>query len=172
LHSCNVRLWPKADIPHCTAHVRFRGQSGHNLLRCMGPLLTQSGPEPPLQGASLRRYDNAFGAVGAAIRRRDFMKILAGSAVSWPLATHAQQSERLRRVGVLMNLAAEDPEGQVRLKAFIQGLQKQGWIEGRNMRVDMCWGAGKPERPVSWPLATHAQQSERLRRVGVAHVRS
>jgi putative tryptophan/tyrosine transport system substrate-binding protein len=80
------------------------------------------------------------------MRRRDFMKILAGSAVSWPLATHAQQSERLRRVGLLMNLAAEDPEGQVRLKAFIQGLQKQGWIEGRNMRVDMCWGAGKPER--------------------------
>ena len=60
------------------------------------------------------------------MRRRDFMKVLAGSAVSWPLDTHAQQSERLRRVGVLMNLAAEDPEGQVRLKAFLQGLQKQG----------------------------------------------
>jgi len=80
------------------------------------------------------------------MRRRDFMKVLAGSAVSWPLDTHAQQSERLRRVGVLMNLAAEDPEGQVRLAAFLQGLQKQGWIEGRNICVDTCWGAGKAER--------------------------
>jgi hypothetical protein len=72
--------------------------------------LTQSGQEPPLQGADLS----------------DFMKVIAGSAVSWPLDTLAQQSERVRRVGILMNLAAEDPEGQNRLKAFLQGLQKQG----------------------------------------------
>ena len=80
------------------------------------------------------------------MRRRDFMKLIAGSAVSWPLDTLAQQSQRMRRIGVLMNLAAEDPEGQDHLKAFVQGLQKQGWIEGRNVRVDTCWGAGKAER--------------------------
>ena len=52
----------------------------------------------------------------------------------------------MRRVGVLMNLAVDDPEGQVRFKTFLQGLQKQGWTEGRNVRVDTCWGGGKAER--------------------------
>jgi putative ABC transport system substrate-binding protein len=80
------------------------------------------------------------------MRRRDFMKLIVGSAVSCPLDSLAQQSERMRRIGILMNLAAADSEGQVRLNAFLQGLQKQGWIEGRNVRVDTCWGAGKAER--------------------------
>jgi putative ABC transport system substrate-binding protein len=52
----------------------------------------------------------------------------------------------MRRIGVLMNLAADDPEGQVRLKTFLQGLQTRGWIEGKNVRVDTCWGEGKAER--------------------------
>jgi putative ABC transport system substrate-binding protein len=72
--------------------------------------------------------------------------LMAGSTACRPLDVLAQQSDRMRRVGVLMNLAAQDPEGQVRFKAFLQGLQKHGWTEGRNLRVDTCWGAGKAER--------------------------
>ena len=80
------------------------------------------------------------------MRRRDFIKVIAGSAVSWPLDVLAQQPERTRRIGILMNLAVDDPEGQVRLKTFLQGLQKWGWIDGRNVHVDICWGGGKAER--------------------------
>ena len=80
------------------------------------------------------------------MKRREFITLLGGAAAAWPLAARAQQGERMRRVGVLMNLAADDPEGQVRLKTFLEGLQKQGWIEGRNVRVDTCWGGGKGER--------------------------
>jgi len=79
------------------------------------------------------------------MRRREFITVVGGAAV-WPLAVGAQEPERVRRVGVLMNLAPDDPEGQVRLKVFLQALEKQGWAEGRNLRVDTCWGAGKAER--------------------------
>ncbi|MGA7098647.1 MAG: hypothetical protein WB019_00055 [Pseudolabrys sp.] len=61
----------------------------------------------------------------------------AGSAAAiWPLAARAQQGERVRHIGVLMSLAADDKEGQARLAAFLQGLQELGWIDGRNVRVD------------------------------------
>jgi putative ABC transport system substrate-binding protein len=80
------------------------------------------------------------------MRRRNFLKVIAASAVSLPLNAHAQQSERVRRIGAVMNFPADDPEGQVRLKTFLQGLQKQGWIEGRNVRVDVCWAGGHAER--------------------------
>ena len=61
------------------------------------------------------------------MRRRDFMKGIAGSAAAWPLAARAQQAERMQRIGVLMNTAADDPEGQARIAAFHQGLQELGW---------------------------------------------
>src|ERR1700730_10384428 len=80
------------------------------------------------------------------MRRRDFLKVIAGSAVSFPLDAHAQQPDRMRRIGVLMNLAVDDPEGQVRLKTFLPELQRQGWTDGRNVRVDTCWGGGQAER--------------------------
>src|SRR5262249_5422727 len=73
--------------------------------------------------------------------RRAFMS-LAGGAAAWPLAARAQQADRVRRIGVLMNLAADDAEGQARLAAFIQGLQEAGWSVGRNVQVDIRWGAG------------------------------
>jgi putative tryptophan/tyrosine transport system substrate-binding protein len=60
------------------------------------------------------------------MKRREFITLL-GSAAAWPLAARAQQSERMRRIGVLMNLAADDAEGQARLAAFLQGLQEAGW---------------------------------------------
>jgi putative ABC transport system substrate-binding protein len=80
------------------------------------------------------------------IGRRKFLATLGGAAVAWPLAARAQQGERMRRIGVLMNLAADDPEAQTRLAAFHQGLQEAGWAVGRNLRVDIRWGAGDADR--------------------------
>jgi putative ABC transport system substrate-binding protein len=81
------------------------------------------------------------------LRRRDFIKVIvAGLASAWPLLARAQQGERVRHIGVLISLAADDKEGQERLAAFLQGLQELGWIDGRNVRVDTRWGAGDAER--------------------------
>ena len=77
------------------------------------------------------------------IERRKFLATLGGAAVAWPLAARGQPGERMRRVGVLMNLTADDPEGQARLAAFLQGLQEGGWAVGRNVRVDIRWGASE-----------------------------
>ena len=77
------------------------------------------------------------------MRRREFIT-LVGGAVAWPLSTRAQQNERVRRIGVLMGTTAEDPEGQARYAAFLQGLQEFGWAVGRNVRIDTRWAAGDP----------------------------
>ena len=77
------------------------------------------------------------------IARRKFLASLGGAAAAaWPLAAPAQQGERVRRIGVLMNLATDDAEGQARLAAFVQDLQQLGWTEGRNVRIDYRWAAG------------------------------
>jgi putative tryptophan/tyrosine transport system substrate-binding protein len=76
------------------------------------------------------------------IGRRKFLATLGGAAAAWPLAARAQQREKMRRIGVLMNLTADDPEAQARLAAFLQGLQEGGWAVGRNVRVDIRWSAG------------------------------
>jgi putative tryptophan/tyrosine transport system substrate-binding protein len=78
--------------------------------------------------------------------RREFITLLGGTAAAWPLAAGAQQPERTRHIGVLMNRVADDPEGQARLKAFVQGLQQLGWVEGRNVRMDVRWTAGVADR--------------------------
>jgi putative tryptophan/tyrosine transport system substrate-binding protein len=70
------------------------------------------------------------------MRRRNFIKGIAGSAVVWPLAVRAQQQERVRRIGVLMNLAEDDPEASARISAFAQRLSQLGWTEGRNLQID------------------------------------
>src|SRR5712691_6198878 len=80
------------------------------------------------------------------MRRREFITLLGGTAAAWPLAARAQQGDRMRRIGVLMNLAADDAEGQTRLAAFLQGLQESGWSVGRNVRIDTRWGAGDADR--------------------------
>jgi putative ABC transport system substrate-binding protein len=77
--------------------------------------------------------------------RRDFITLLGGAAVAWPLAARAQQSERMRRIGVLVNLPADDPQAQVRNAALLQGLQELGWTVGRNLRIDYRWGAGNAD---------------------------
>ena len=78
------------------------------------------------------------------MKRREFMSLLSGAAAAWPLSTRAQ--ERVRRIGVLMNLAADDPEGQARIAAFHQGLQEWGWTIGRNARIDVRWETGDADR--------------------------
>jgi putative ABC transport system substrate-binding protein len=75
------------------------------------------------------------------MRRREFIAFLGSSLACWPLAARAQQGESMRRVGVLVNLAADDPIGQARVAAFVQGLQAAGWVEGRNVRIDIRWAA-------------------------------
>src|SRR3989442_341956 len=84
------------------------------------------------------------------MKRRAFITLIGGAAaaasLSWPRAARAQQGERMRRIGVLLNLAADDPETRARLAAFLQGLQELGWSEGRNLRIDYRWGVGDTDR--------------------------
>jgi putative tryptophan/tyrosine transport system substrate-binding protein len=79
------------------------------------------------------------------MRRREFVTLLGSAAAAWPLAARAQQNEGVRRIGVLMPLAEDDAEGQARLTAFLQGLRELGWTDGRNVRIDTRWTAGKPD---------------------------
>ncbi len=76
------------------------------------------------------------------MRRRDLLALLGGAAVFRPLAARAQPVDGVRRIGVLMNLTADDPETRARLTAFLQGLEELGWSEGRNLRIDYRWGVG------------------------------
>jgi putative tryptophan/tyrosine transport system substrate-binding protein len=75
------------------------------------------------------------------IERREFIT-LVGSAAAWPLAARAQQPERIRRIGVLIPIAADGPDAQANIAAFLQGMQQLGWTDGRNVRIDYRWGAG------------------------------
>jgi len=80
------------------------------------------------------------------VKRRDFISLLGGAAVApamlWPLATRAEEGERMRRIGMLVGIAADDPQNPARDAAFLQGLQQSGWTEGRNLRIDSRWAAG------------------------------
>jgi putative ABC transport system substrate-binding protein len=79
------------------------------------------------------------------MKRREFIAALGGAAATWPAIARAQQAERMRRIGVLMNTGAADPVGQARVKAFQQGLLQLGWTDGRNVRIDYRWAAGTVE---------------------------
>jgi putative ABC transport system substrate-binding protein len=78
------------------------------------------------------------------MRRREFITLVGGAAAI-PLVAGAQQPERVRRIGVLMSTAADDPVGQARITAFRQGLQKLGWAEGKNVRIDIRWAGGNAD---------------------------
>jgi putative ABC transport system substrate-binding protein len=79
------------------------------------------------------------------VNRRTF--IAGVGAAAWPLAARAQQPGGMRRIGVMLGLlAADDPEAQARLTAFVQGLQERGWTDGRNVRIEYRWGLGDPDR--------------------------
>jgi putative ABC transport system substrate-binding protein len=79
------------------------------------------------------------------MKRREFISLLGGAAAAWPLAVRAQHGERARRIGVLMNLAVDDAEGQARIAAFLQGLQQLGGTDSGNVRIDYRWAAGPPQ---------------------------
>jgi putative tryptophan/tyrosine transport system substrate-binding protein len=76
------------------------------------------------------------------VRRREFIGLLGGAVAAWPLAARAQQSNRVRLVGVLLAMAPSDPEAQLRVKAFEAGLRELGWTEGRNLRLEYRWAPG------------------------------
>jgi putative ABC transport system substrate-binding protein len=80
-----------------------------------------------------------------SVPRREFITLLGGAAVAWPLAARGQQPGGRRRLGVLMATTADDPESRKRLFALLQGLQQLGWVEGRNLRVDIRWAAGNAD---------------------------
>src|SRR5829696_1407524 len=104
-----------------------------SLKRDIVPVL--HGHDPPREGHMTRR-----------IRRREFIVTLGGVAAAWPFAARSQQPDRMRRIGVLMATAADEPESQARLAAFLQGLQQLGWTDGRNLRIEYRWSAGGAAR--------------------------
>jgi putative ABC transport system substrate-binding protein len=79
------------------------------------------------------------------LKRREFITLLGGAAATWPLAAQAQQRERMRRIGVLMPLAADDAIAQARNAAFLQGLQQSGWTVGQNIQIEYRWSGGNDE---------------------------
>ena len=89
------------------------------------------------------------------MRRRDFIKVVGGSIATFPLAARAQQPKQIARIGVLMSAAAEDPEGQSRVVVFRQALQKLGWTEGQNVRIDVHWAAA--DAALSRPNWSHSR---------------
>jgi putative tryptophan/tyrosine transport system substrate-binding protein len=82
----------------------------------------------------------------AQLKRREFIRLVGGTVAAWPLAARAQQGERMRRIGVLMNTAAENAQGRTGVSALRQVLQQLGWTEGRNLRIDIRWGENDVER--------------------------
>src|SRR4051794_36183980 len=79
------------------------------------------------------------------MRRREFITLLSGTAVAWPLAARAQERERMRRIGVLLPAAADDSEFQARVGAFLQGLALLGWTIGRNVEIDIRWATANAD---------------------------
>lgn len=105
--------------------------------------MTQSRHWLPFLNTPLNRYDVV--TLGVDMRRREFLVVLS-CAAAWPPSVKAQHADRVRRIGVLMNLAADDPVSQRRLTAFVQSLQQLGWTDGRNIQLDVRWGAGDADR--------------------------
>ena len=78
------------------------------------------------------------------MQRREFITLIGGASVAWPFSARAQQPERMRRIGMLIGLAEDDPESHARLAAFRQSLRELGWTEGHNVRFDYRWAAADP----------------------------
>jgi putative tryptophan/tyrosine transport system substrate-binding protein len=102
-------------------------------------------------------------------RRREFITLLGGAAV-WPLAARAQQPQPMRRIAMLQTVAADDREAQRRNVAFVEGLQKLGWSEGRNLHIDMRWAGGDAERIRRYAVDLAALAPDATLAVGSASV--
>ena len=85
------------------------------------------------------------------MKRREFITLVGGAAAGWPLTARAQQGERVRRVGVLTNLALDDPEAQVRNTAFAQALAQLGWAVGQNLQIEHRWARVMPNASADTP---------------------
>src|SRR6478735_342502 len=90
------------------------------------------------------RHPTLWGATG--MRRREFISLLCGASIAWPIAARAQQRERARRIGVVMGYPESNPNARLQVTAFRQQLQKLGWTEGDNFRIDLRYGADDPKR--------------------------
>jgi putative ABC transport system substrate-binding protein len=102
------------------------------------------------------------------MKRRAFISLLGGAA-AWPLAARAQQGERMRRIGVLNNIAADDPDAPVRVAALAQGLQELGWTIGRSLRIEYRWSAGDADRIRRYAAELAALSPDLMIAYGGAH---
>jgi putative ABC transport system substrate-binding protein len=100
------------------------------------------------------------------MRRREFVTLFGGTVATWPLVTRAQQPERMRRIGLLLNFAEDDREAQAQNLAFLQGLQQLGWTDGRNVRIDTRWTAGDPARARKYAAELLALEPDLVLAVG------
>ena len=105
-------------------------------------------------------------SLGAVMRRRDFIKVVAGLAITRPLAVRAQQPEQVRRIGVLSNKSSGDVQGREEAAAFTEALKTHGWISGGNVQIDYRWGAGDGERYRTYAAELVAQAPDALLAVG------
>jgi ABC-type uncharacterized transport system substrate-binding protein len=142
-------------MPGHTAYFRYWGEIGLNADTGMraGSIRTSvvtrrhmSHPLPPSRNARVRQYGPS--KRGADMRRREFLGVLGGVAATpsllWPLAGHAQQGERMRRIGVLLPLVEDDPFARAQVAAFVTALQQAGWTDGRNARIEIRWAGPTP----------------------------
>jgi putative tryptophan/tyrosine transport system substrate-binding protein len=103
------------------------------------------------------------------MKRRAFISLLGGAAAAWPVAARAQQPERMRRIGVLNNIAADDPDAPVRVAALAQGLQELGWTIGRSLRIEYRWSAGDADRIRRYAAELAALSPDLMIAYGGAH---
>src|SRR5437870_2721244 len=87
------------------------------------------------------------------MKRRELITLLGGAAAAWPRAAQAQQATGVRRIGVLMNTAADSSDQQAHVGVFLQALQELGWTEGRNVRIDVRWAAAGDPREINGHVA-------------------
>jgi putative tryptophan/tyrosine transport system substrate-binding protein len=100
------------------------------------------------------------------MRRREFIAFVGSTAVAWPLAVRAQQTDHMRRLGVLFSITEADAEGQARVAALKLGLLEHGWIEGRNLEINYRWGGGDTTQLRAYAAELTAQNSDVIFRSG------
>src|SRR4029077_14682127 len=125
--------------------VARTGRRGDRISGAMSALGTKRTSRPPFPSSALSRYDSCE-PEGVEMKRREVIKFIGVAAAAWPLAARAQQRDEVRRIGVIVNVAADDPEARTSLAAFKQALQQLGRSEGHNLQIDFRGTAGDPER--------------------------